>query len=146
MKCKLSFLFLLVFLNISCSLKETQDKSELDLIPVDSSSLIIINDLSQSIELIDENKLIDNLLDKDKLGEKLKILADRSIKSGVLSISSYGKNENAFTFIGKIEAEDSLIKNLNSNYSYQNQIIYTQESNDFVIYKTFIEDFLVSLL
>ena len=104
----------------------------------------MINDLSKSIELIDENKLIDKLLDKVKLKIKLKLLADRSINSGVLSISPYGKNDYAFSFIGKIEDKDSLFKNIESNYSYQDQIIYTEESDEFVIYKTLVENFLVS--
>ncbi|MEK9756087.1 MAG: hypothetical protein VW371_03575 [Bacteroidota bacterium] len=144
MKLKKRFLFLLVLLNISCDLNETIEKFELDLIPVDSSTLIMINDLSKSIELINENKLIDNLFDKVELETKLKLLADRSIMSGVLSISPYGKNDYAFSFIGKIEAKDSLFKNLESNYSYQNQIIYTEESDEFVIYKTLVDNFLVS--
>lgn len=145
MNCKLSFLFLLLFLNISCSLKEDIDKSELDLIPLDSSIIITINDLPKTIELIGENILIENLLfNKVELESKLNLLADKSIKSGVLSISPYGKNENAFSFIGKIQSLDSLNKNLESNYSYQNQIIYTDESNNFIIYKTIIENFVVA--
>ena len=145
MNCKLSFLFLLLFLNISCSLKEDIDKSELDLIPLDSSIIITINDLPKTIELIGENILIENLLfNKVELESKLNLLADKSIKSGVLSISPYGKNENAFSFIGKIQSLDSLNKNLESNYSYQNQIIYTDESNKFIIYKTIIENFVVA--
>ena len=144
MKFKKRFLFLLVLVNISCDLNETLEKFELDLIPVDSSTLIMINDLSKSIELINENKLIDNLFDKVELETKLKLLADKSIMSGVLSISPYGKNDYAFSFIGKIEAKDSLFKNLESNYSYQDQIIYTEEYDEFVIYKTLVDNFLVS--
>ena len=67
MKFKKRFLFLLILLIISCDLNETIEKFELDLIPVDSSTIIMINDLSKSIELINENKLIDNLFDKVEL-------------------------------------------------------------------------------
>ena len=80
---------------------------------------------------------VDNLFDKVELETKLKLLTDRSIMSGVLSISPYGKNDYAFSFIGKIEAKDSLFKNLESNYSSLTYS-YSSEAFLFICYFRFV--------
>ena len=120
----LSFLFLIY----SCSSDQETLISGLDLLPSDSSIIININDIDTTRKILNENLLINAIYPKYKsITKKLNILVDDKIKNGILSVSPYGKDDLAYTFVSKIDLNDSLFNDLNKLQKYQNVNIYSDD-------------------
>ena len=135
----LSFLFLIY----SCSSDQETLISGLDLLPSDSSIIININDIDTTRKILNENLLVNAIYPKYKsITKKLSILVDDKIKNGILSVSPYGKDDLAYTFISKIDLNDSLFNDLNKLQKYQNVNIYSNDNKN--IYIASLEDFYVS--
>ena len=135
----LSFLFLIY----SCSSYQETLISGLDLLPSDSSVIININDIDTTRKILNENLLINAIYPKYKsITKKLNILVDDKIKNGILSVSPYGKDDLAYTFVSKIDFNDSLFNDLNKLQKYQNVNIYSDDKKN--IYVASLENFYVS--
>ena len=135
----LSFLFLIY----SCSSYQETLISGLDLLPSDSSIIININDIDTTRKILNENLLVNAIYPTYKsITKKLSILVDDKIKNGILSVSPYGKDDVAYTFISKIDLNDSLFNDLNKLQKYQNFNIYSNDNKN--IYIASLEDFYVS--
>ncbi len=135
----LSFLFLIY----SCSSNQETLISGLDLLPSDSSIIININDIDNTRKILNENILVNAIYPTYKsITKKLSILVDDKIKNGILSVSPYGKDDLAYTFISKIDLNDSLFNDLNKLQKYQNVNIYSNENKN--IYIASLENFYVS--
>ena len=135
----LSFLFLIS----SCSSEKEILISGLNLLPSDSSIIININDINRTREILNENLLVNAIYPTSKsITEKLDILVDDKIKNGILSISPYGKDDLAYTFISKVDVNDSLFNDLNNLQKYQNVNIYSNDNKN--IYLASLENYYVS--
>ena len=135
----LSFLFLIS----SCSSEKEILISGLNLLPSDSSIIININDINRTREILNENLLINAIYPTSKsITKKLDILVDDKIKNGILSISPYGKDDLAYTFISEVDVNDSLFNDLNNLQKYQNVNIYSNDNKN--IYIASLENYYVS--
>ncbi len=135
----LSFLFLIY----SCNSEQEFILSGLDLLPSNSSLIININDIDNTREILNENLLLNAIYPmSESIINKLEILADDKLNSGILSVSPYGKDDIAYTFISKIDINDSIFNELNSFQEYQNVKIYSNNNEN--IYITSLENFYVS--
>ena len=111
--------------------------------PSDSSIIININDIDTTRKILNENLLVNAIYPTYKsITKKLSILVDDKIKNGILSVSPYGKDDLAYTFISKIDLNDSLFNDLNKLQKYQNFNIYSNDNKN--IYIASLEDFYVS--
>ena len=112
-------ILLLIILFISCNQKTAKNDSMLNLIPNDSKIIAQINDLNYIRNFINNNQLFSNTdFAKDSLNDLINRLnIDESKNSGLLSFSSYGKNNTAITFISNKNSSDSL--NIYDNKSYK---------------------------
>ena len=137
------FFLTFLFLIYSCSSNQETLISGLDLLPSDSSIIININDIDTTRKILNENLLVNAIYPKYKsITKKLSILVDDKIKNGILSVSPYGKDDLAYTFISKIDLNDSLFNDLNKLQKYQNVNIYSNDNKN--IYIASLEDFYVS--
>ena len=102
---------------VSCNPKAEKNNPMLSLIPNESKIIIQINDLSYVKNFIKNNQLFSQTnFAKDSLNNLIDgINIDQSKNSGLLSFSSYGKNNKAITFISNKNYSDSLnINNIKS--------------------------------
>ena len=137
------FLLSFLFLIYSCSSDKETLISGLDLLPSDSSIIININDIDTTRKILNENLLVNAIYPTYKsINKKLNILVDDKIKNGILSVSPYGKDDLAYTFISKIDLNDSLFNDLNKLQKYQNVNIYSNDNKN--IYIASLENFYVS--
>ena len=133
---------LLIILFISCNQEAKKHDSMLSLIPNDSKIVLQINDLNYIKNFINNNQLFSNTnFAKDSLNNLINgINIDESKNSGLLSFSSYGKNNTAITFISNKNYSDSLNINENKSYKYNKYDIF-QEKHYF---KTYLGDMVIS--
>ena len=120
---------------ISCNPKAEKNNPMLNLIPNDSKIIIQINDLGYIKNFINNNQLFSQTnFAQDSLNNLIKgINIDQSKNSGLLSFSSYGKNNTAITFISNKNYSDSLNINNNKSYKYNRYNIF-QEGDYFKTY------------
>ena len=132
---RLETIILLIMLFISCNPKAEKNNPMLNLIPNDSKIIIQINDLGYIKNFINNNQLFSQTnFAKDSLNNLIKgINIDQSKNSGLLSFSSYGKNNTAITFISNKNYSDSLNINNNKSYKYNRYDIF-QEGDYFKSY------------
>ena len=132
---RLETIILLIMLFISCNPKAEKNNPMLNLIPNDSKIIIQINDLGYIKNFINNNQLFSQTnFAKDSLNNLIKgINIDQSKNSGLLSFSSYGKNNTAITFISNKNYSDSLNINNNKSYKYNRYNIF-QEGDYFKTY------------
>ena len=135
-------MILLIMLFVSCNPESGKNNPMLDLIPNESKIIIQINDLGYIKNFINNNQLFSQTnFAKDSLNNLIKgINIDQSKNSGLLSFSSYGKNNKAITFISNKNYSDSLNINNNKSYKYNRHDIF-QEGNYF---KTYLGNTVVS--
>ena len=132
---RLETIILLIMLFISCNPKAEKNNPMLNLIPNDSKIIIQINDLGYIKNFINNNQLFSQTnFAQDSLNNLIKgINIDQSKNSGLLSFSSYGKNNTAITFISNKNYSDSLNINNNKSYKYNRYNIF-QEGDYFKTY------------
>ena len=132
---RLETIILLIMLLVSCNPKAEKNNPMLNLIPNESKIIIQINDLGYIKNFINNNQLFSHTYyAKDSLNNLIKgINIDQSKNSGLLSFSSYGKNNKAITFISNKNYSDSLNINNNKSYKYNRYDIF-QEGDYFKTY------------
>ena len=132
---RLETIILLIMLFVSCNPKAEKNNPMLNLIPNESKIIIQINDLGYIKNFINNNQLFSQTnFAKDSLNNLIEgINIDQSKNSGLLSFSSYGKNNTAITFISNKNYSDSLNINNNKSYKYNRYDIF-QEGDYFKTY------------
>ena len=140
-------LFLLASLLIfSCNSSDNVSISLYNFLPNESSVIININDLNNTKEILNKNKILPIVLSSTKeISTQLNLLSNKnSEKEGILSLSNYGKDQVAFTYIRKSNSLDSIQKVDKLRNKYQKSEIFFQEDNGNEIYKVIIGEYLVS--
>ena len=132
---RLETIILLIMLFVSCNPKAEKNNPMLNLIPNESKIIIQINDLGYIKNFINNNQLFSQTnFAKDSLNNLIEgINIDQSKNAGLLSFSSYGKNNTAITFISNKNYSDSLNINNNKSYKYNRYDIF-QEGDYFKTY------------
>ena len=132
---RLETIILLIMLFVSCNPKAEKNNPMLNLIPNESKIIIQINDLGYIKNFINNNQLFSQTnFAKDSLNNLIEgINIDQSKNAGLLSFSSYGKNNTAITFISKKNYSDTLNINNDKSYKYNRYDIF-QEGDYFKTY------------
>jgi len=144
MKFKLFYLSLIMF--YSCSNIDKRTTSLFNFIPSDSQVLININDLNNTKEILNKNKLLPIILSSTKeISSQLDLLSKKnSEREGLLSLSKYGKQEIAYTYIRKSNSFDSILVGDKLKNTYQNKEIFIDKINDKEVFKVIIDKYIVS--
>ena len=122
-------LFLLASLLIfSCNSSDNESISLYNFLPNESSVVININDLNNTKEILNKNKILPIVFSSTKeISTQLNLLSNKnSVKKGILSLSDYGKDEVAFTYIRKSNLFDSIQKDDKLKNKYQKSEIFFQ--------------------
>ena len=133
---KIIFLFTLLALLNSCSGINNKDVSSLNFLPIDSELILNINDLINTKEILSKNKNLSNIsFSKSKVLDQLNSLSNEySNNSGLLSLTPFGKNQTAYTYIREVNFQDSILKTDLIKGEYQNNKIFIDTSNTKNIY------------
>ena len=143
---KFKIFFLASLFIYSCNNSNNESISLYNFLPNESSVIININDLKNTKEILNKNKLLPNLLSSTKeISTLLNLLSSKnSRREGILSLSDYGKDEVAFTYIRKSNSFDSIQAGDKLKNIYQKNEIFLEESNGNEIYKVIIGEYIVS--
>ena len=135
-------IILLIISLTSCEQEINNKNLMFSLIPNESKIVIQINDLDYIKSFITNNELFSNTyFSRDSLNNLInRINIDESKNSGLLSFSTYGKNNVAITFISKKNFSDSLKMQNNESYKYNKYEIFKENS----YYKTYLDETVVS--
>jgi len=145
MKTFLKLFFITVLFFLSCNNIDQENISGINFIPVDSHTILNINDLEATKNIFKLNPLMSSIYSKtDIISSKLNDLTSKESNNGILSLSPYGKDQLAYTFISKIEINDSIFYNDVFDHTYQKFDIYKREINNETNYMTLIDNFFVS--
>ena len=140
-------LFFLVSLSIySCTNSDKEAISLFNFLPSDSNVIISINDLNNTKEILNKNRLLPVLLSTSKeISNQLSLLSNNnSDRKGLFSLSTYGKNEIAFTYIRKSNSFDTISEGDTLKNKYQKSEIFLEEVNGKEIHKVIIDQYIVS--
>jgi len=140
-------LFLLTSLLIySCTGSEKEAISLFNFLPTDSTVIININDLNNTKEILNNNKLLPIVSPLSKIiSNQLSLLSNNnSEREGLFSLSTYGKNEIAFTYIRKSNSFDTILEGDTLKNKYQKSEIFLDEVNGIEINKVIIDQYIVS--
>ena len=143
---KIIFLLVTSVFYYSCSVSKNDNISSLNFLPVESEVIFNINNLKNTKEILFRNKTLGSISpSKNKILEQLNLLSNKnSNSSGLLSLTSYGKNQTAYTYIRKVNSEDSISEVDVLKGDYQNNKIFIDTTNSKEIYKTVIDDYIIS--
>ena len=143
---KIIFLLVTSVFYYSCSVSKNDNISSLNFLPVESEVIFNINNLKNTKEILCRNKTLGSISpSKNKILEQLNLLSNKSSNSsGLLSLTSYGKNQTAYTYIRKVNSEDSISEVDVLKGDYQNNKIFIDTTNSKEIYKTVIDDYIIS--
>ena len=143
---KIILLFTFLALLNSCSGINNKDISSLNFLPLDSELILNINDLINTKEILSKNKNLSSIsFSKSKVLDELNSLSNEySNNSGLLSLTSFGKNQTAYTYIRKVNFQDSISKTDLIKGEYQNNKIFIDTSNTKDIYKTVLGKYFIS--
>jgi len=143
---KIIFLLVTSVFYYSCSVSKNDNISSLNFLPVESEVIFNINNLKNTKEILFRNKTLGSISpSKNKILEQLNLLSNKSSNSsGLLSLTSYGKNQTAYTYIRKVNSEDSISEVDVLKGDYQNNKIFIDTTNSKEIYKTVIDDYIIS--
>jgi len=143
---KTLFLFTLLALFNSCSEINNNNISSLNYLPAESELILNINDLKNTKEILLKNENLSSIsISKSKILAQLNSLSNEySNNSGLLSLTSFGKNQTAYTYIRKTNFQDSIYKSDLIKGEYQNNKIFIDTSNTKNVYKTVLGDYIIS--
>ena len=143
---KIIFHFTLLALFNSCSDINNKNISSLNYLPAESELILNINDLNNTKEILLKNKNLSSIsISKSKILTQLNSLSNEySNSSGLLSITSFGKNQTAYTYIREVNFRDSISKSDFTKAEYQNNKIFLDTSNTKHIYKTVLGNYIIS--
>ena len=140
-------LFLLSSLLVySCNNSDDEFISLYSLLPEDSSVVVNINDLDDTKEILYNNELLPSVLSStQEISAQLNLLSKKkSDKKGILSLSNFGKDEIAFTYIRKSNSSDSIQEDDILKNTYQKSKIYLEETDGNDVHKVIIDEYIVS--
>ena len=140
-------LFLLTSLLIySCTGSDKEAISLFNFLPTDSKIIININDLNNTKEILNNNKLLPIVSPLSKIiSNQLSLLSNNnSEREGLLSLSTYGKNEIAYTYIRRSNSFDTISEVDTLKNKYQKSEIFLDEVNGIEINKVIIDQYIVS--
>ena len=140
-------LFLLSSLLVySCNNSDDEFISLYSLLPEDSSVVVNINDLDDTKEILYNNELLPSVLSStQEISAQLNLLSKKkSDKKGILSLSNFGKDEIAFTYIRKSNSSDSIQEDDILKNTYQKSEIYLEETDGNDVHKVIIDEYIVS--
>ena len=143
---KFKLFFMASLLIYSCTKSEKETISLFKFLPGDSEVIININDLSNTKEILNNNKLLPTIISSTKeISSKLNLLSNKnSDREGLLSLSKYGKNEIAFTYIRKSNSFDTILNDDTLKNKYQKNEIFLDEINGKEVHKVIIDEYIVS--
>ena len=143
---KLKLLLLVALLIYSCNSSDNKSVSLYNFLPDDSSVVISINDLNNTKEILNKNKLLPAVLSSTKeITTQLDLLShNKSDRSGLLSLSAYGKDEIAFTYIRESNSFDSIQENDLLKNTYLKSEIFLEETDGNEVHKVIIDEFIIS--
>ncbi len=143
---KFKLFFLASLLIYSCTKSHNETISLFKFLPGDSELIININNLSNTKEILVNNKLISTILSStEEISSKLNLLSNKnSDREGILSLSKYGKNEIAFTYIRKSNSFDTILEDNTLKNKYQKSEIFIEEVNGEEVHKVIIDKYIVS--
>jgi hypothetical protein len=143
---KIIFHFTLLALFNSCSDINNKNISSLNYLPAESELILNINDLNNTKEILLKNKNLSSIsISKSKILTQLNSLSNEySNRSGLLSLTSFGKNQTAYTYIREVNSRDSISKSDLIKSEYQNSKIFIDTSETKDIYKTVLGNYIIS--
>ena len=140
-------LFLLASLLVySCNNSDNEFISLYSFLPEDSSVIVNINNLNNTKEILDNNELLPSVLSSThEISAQLNLLSKKkSDKNGILSLSSFGKDEIAFTYIRKSNSFDSIQEDDILKNTYLKSEIFLEETDGNEVHKVIIDEFIIS--
>ena len=140
-------LFLLASLLVySCNNSDNEFISLYSFLPKDSSVIVNINNLNNTKEILDNNELLPSVLSSThEISAQLNLLSKKkSDKNGILSLSSFGKDEIAFTYIRKSNSFDSIQEDDILKNTYLKSEIFLEETDGNEVHKVIIDEFIIS--
>tara|TARA_Y200000002_G_scaffold372127_1_gene369561 strand:+ start:757 stop:3069 length:2313 start_codon:yes stop_codon:yes gene_type:complete len=108
--------------------------------------IVNINDLNNTKDILNNNEVLPILLSTSKeISNQLDLLSNKnSEREGLFSLSTYGKNEIAFTYIRKSNSFDTISEVDTLKTKYQKSEIFLDEVNGEEINKVIIDQYIVS--
>ena len=140
-------LFLLASLLVySCNNSDNEFISLYSFLPEDSSVIVNINNLNNTKEILDNNELLPSVLSSThEISAQLNLLSKKkSDKNGILSLSSFGKDEIAFTYIRKSNSFDSIQEDDILKNTYLKSEIFIEETDGNEVHKVIIDEYIIS--
>tara|TARA_B100001248_G_scaffold145488_1_gene109269 strand:+ start:5329 stop:7761 length:2433 start_codon:yes stop_codon:yes gene_type:complete len=140
-------LFLLASLLVySCNNSDNEFISLYSFLPEDSSVIVNINNLNNTKEILDNNELLRSVLSSThEISAQLNLLSKKkSDKNGILSLSSFGKDEIAFTYIRKSNSFDSIQEDDILKNTYLKSEIFLEETDGNEVHKVIIDEYIIS--
>jgi len=134
---------LLIF---SCNSSDNESISLYNFLPNESSVIININDLNNTKEILNKNKILPIVFSSTtEISTQLNLLSNKnSVKNGILSLSSFGKDEIAFTYIRKSNSYDSIHENDILKNTYLKSEIFLEETYGNEVHKVIIDEYIIS--
>jgi hypothetical protein len=125
------YLFVSLTLIYSCSNVNNEEKSTFSFLPDESEVILIINDLNNTKQILKSNEILDNIssLNNTVLNQLNSLAEKNSNNTGLLSISSFSKNEIAYTYIRETNSGDSIFQTDILKGEYQKNKIFIDTIN-----------------
>ena len=142
---KITYILTISVLFFSCS-DVNNNISSFSYLPSESEVILNINNLSNTKEILSKNKNLDNILSsKSKILEQLYSLSNKnSNNSGLLSLTPFGKNQIAYTYIRETNTQDSISESDVEKGKYQKNKIFIDTTLSKEVYKTIIGNYTIS--
>ena len=143
---KIILLFTTSLLFFSCSDINNSYNSSYNFLPPESEVILNINNLNNTKEILSKNKNLDNISTlKNKILNQLNSLSNKnSNSSGLLSLTSFGKNQIAYTYIRETNTLDSISKIDIERGNYQKNKIFIDTTLLKDVYKTILGNYIIS--
>ena len=142
---KIIYILTTSVLLFSCS-DVTNNISSFTYLPSESEVILNINNLSNTKEILSKNKNLDNISSsKSKILKQINSLSNKnSNNSGLLSLTPFGKNQIAYTYIRETNTQDSIYESDVEKGNYQKNKIFIDTTWSKEVYKTIIGNYTIS--
>ena len=143
---KVTLIFITSVLFFSCSDINNNDISPFNFLPPESEVILNINNLNNTKEILSKNKNLSNISSsKNKILNQLNSLSKKkSNNSGLLSLTPFGKNQIAYTYIRETNTQDSISKSDIEKGEYQKNKIFIDTTLLKDVYKTILGNYIIS--
>ena len=143
---KVTLIFITSVLFFSCSDINNNDISPFNFLPPESEVILNINNLNNTKEILSKNKNLSNISSsKNKILNQLNSLSQKkSNNSGLLSLTPFGKNQIAYTYIRETNTQDSIFKSDIEKGEYQKNKIFIDTTLLKDVYKTILGNYIIS--